>query len=92
MVAVCAYLTQMFITLGLQRVGATLGTALSYLTVVWGILFGYFLFDEVRMHCCPPSRDWLGSSADDLICVMATYWPRCTFSFLLGCHRCNTCT
>ena len=43
----CAYLTQLFITLGLQRVGATLGTALSYLTVVWGLVLGYLIFHEV---------------------------------------------
>ena len=45
--AVCAYLTQLTITLGLQRVGATLGTALSYLTVVWGMILGRLVFHEV---------------------------------------------
>ena len=48
----CAYLTQLFITVGLQRVGATLGTALSYLTVVWGMALGYLIFHEVRLPCC----------------------------------------
>ena len=49
----------MFITLGLQRVGATLGTALSYLTVVWGLLLGYLVFDEVCGVKCvanPPTH------------------------------------
>lgn len=45
----CAYLTQLTITLGLQRVGATLGTALSYLTLVWGMGLGFLIFHEVEL-------------------------------------------
>lgn len=45
--ALCGYLTQMMITTGLKRIPATLGTATSYLTVVWGMVLGYFVFHEV---------------------------------------------
>ena len=45
--AACGYLTQLTITSGLKRVPATLGTAASYLTVVWGMGLGYFVFHEV---------------------------------------------
>ena len=34
-------------TLALKKVQAPLATALSYLSVVWGILSGFLVFDEV---------------------------------------------
>lgn len=43
----CAYGKQWTITTGLQRVGAILGTAVSYLTIVWGLLLGFLVFHEV---------------------------------------------
>lgn len=43
----CAYGKQWTITTGLQRVGAILGTAVSYLTIVWGLLLGFLVFHEI---------------------------------------------
>ena len=62
----------MFITLGLQRVGATLGTALSYLTVVWGLLLGYLVFDEVCAVKCaanPPTHISPALPASPPVCL-----------------------
>lgn len=45
--ACSAYGSQMSQTIALKMVHASLATAMSYLSVVWGILSGYFVFSEV---------------------------------------------
>lgn len=35
------------LTAALRLVEASLATAMSYLTVVWGLILGYFFFSEV---------------------------------------------
>ena len=42
-----AYGSQMSQTIALKMVEASLATAMSYLSVVWGMLTGYFIFTEV---------------------------------------------
>ncbi|DBB00736.1 TPA: hypothetical protein ACH3X1_000669 [Trebouxia sp. C0004] len=45
--ACTAYGVQMSQTIALKMVQASLATAMSYLSVVWGIMFGYLVFSEV---------------------------------------------
>lgn len=45
--ACSAYGSQMSQTIALKMVHASLATAMSYLSVVWGILSGYLVFSEV---------------------------------------------
>ncbi len=40
-------------TIALKMVEASLATAMSYLSVVWGMLSGYLVFHEV---CCPVTQ------------------------------------
>ena len=39
-------------TIALKMVQASLATAMSYLSVVWGILSGYLIFNEVSQQLC----------------------------------------
>ncbi len=48
-----AYGSQMSQTIALKMVEASLATAMSYLSVVWGMLSGYLVFHEV---CCPVTQ------------------------------------
>ena len=43
----CAYGAQVTLTAALRLVEASPATAMSYLTVVWGLILGYFFFSEV---------------------------------------------
>lgn len=43
----CAYGGQVSLTSALRLVEASPATAMSYLTVVWGLILGYFIFTEV---------------------------------------------
>ena len=43
----CAYGGQVCLTSALRLVEAAPATAMSYLTVVWGLILGYFIFKEV---------------------------------------------
>ncbi len=45
--AISAYGSQMSQTIALKMVQASLATAMSYLSVVWGIMSGYLVFSEV---------------------------------------------
>ena len=47
-----AYGSQMSQTIALKMVEASLATAMSYLSVVWGILSGYLVFHEVCCNAC----------------------------------------
>ena len=42
-----AYGSQMSQTIALKMVEASLATAMSYMSVVWGMLSGYLVFHEV---------------------------------------------
>ena len=42
-----AYGGSLTLTAALRLVEAALATAMSYLTVVWGLILGYFFFSEV---------------------------------------------
>ena len=44
---ISAYGSQMSQTIALKLVDASLATAMSYLSVVWGIMSGYLVFGEV---------------------------------------------
>ena len=44
----CAYGAQVTLTAALRLVEASPATAMSYLTVVWGLVLGYFFFSEVQ--------------------------------------------
>ena len=46
--ACSAYGSQMSQTIALKMVQASLATAMSYLSVVWGIMSGYLVFTEVK--------------------------------------------
>ena len=46
-VGACAYGGQVTLTTALRLVEAAPATAMSYLTVVWGILLGFIVFKEV---------------------------------------------
>ena len=50
----CAYGGQFTLTTALRLVEAAPATAMSYLTVVWGLLLGVLVFQEVNPHhvCC----------------------------------------
>lgn len=43
----CAYGAQVTLTAALRLVEASPATAMSYLTVVWGLVLGYFFFSEI---------------------------------------------
>ena len=47
----CAYGGQVSLTSALRLVEVSPATAMSYLTVVWGLILGYFVFREVRTTC-----------------------------------------
>ena len=47
-----AYGSQKSQTIALKMVEASLATAMSYLSVVWGILSGYLVFHEVCCNAC----------------------------------------
>lgn len=49
----CAYGAQVTLTAALRLVEASPATAMSYLTVVWGLILGYFFFSEVRSPYFP---------------------------------------
>ena len=44
-------------TIALKMVEASLATAMSYLSVVWGIMSGYLVFSEVQSNPFRPSLD-----------------------------------
>lgn len=54
--ACAAYGSQMSQTIALKMVQASLATAMSYLSVVWGILSGYFVFSEVGHKLLSPKH------------------------------------
>ena len=45
-----AYAAQWTVTTALKKVGASLATAMSYLGVVWSMLLGFLVFNEVPSH------------------------------------------
>ena len=47
----CAYGGQVCLTSALRLVEAAPATAMSYLTVVWGLILGYCVFKEVCFAC-----------------------------------------
>jgi drug/metabolite transporter (DMT)-like permease len=57
LVGLLGYGAQISLTYGLRSAKAAPAIATSYLSVVWGVLAGYFLFDEVRpaLQCSLPS-------------------------------------
>lgn len=54
--ACAAYGSQMSQTIALKMVQASSGTAMSYLSVVWGILSGYLVFSEVGHKLLSPKH------------------------------------
>ena len=48
LVGLLGYGAQISLTYGLRSAKAAPAIATSYLSVVWGVLAGYFVFDEVR--------------------------------------------
>ena len=55
LVGLLGYGAQISLTYGLRSAKAAPAIATSYLSVVWGVLAGYFLFKEVR-PLCPGAR------------------------------------
>ena len=49
MTGICAYGGQVTLTTALRLVEAAPATAMSYLTIVWGILLGFVVFQEVNV-------------------------------------------
>lgn len=47
------YGTQICMTFALKYVKAAPALAMSYLSVVWSILYGYYIFRDVRLPLCP---------------------------------------
>ncbi|KAL0034338.1 hypothetical protein WJX77_009880 [Trebouxia sp. C0004] len=69
-VGCAAYGSQLSQTLALKLVEASLATAMSYLSVVWGMLSGYLVFHELY-HCPGPGRAFVCSGNQSATCVVA---------------------
>lgn len=58
---VAGYGSQVTMTMALRRVKAAPATAMSYLSVVWGILAGLAIFN-VRCYGCQLRSDWYAAA------------------------------
>ena len=68
MTGICAYGGQVTLTTALRLVEAAPATAMSYLTIVWGILLGFIVFQEVSV---PGHVEH--SAKHNLLCILSQH-------------------